>query len=100
MTRRISGMVIGIVAAATYAAAQPPGGGSGVPGVRRGGPGDLGGALDGVRAMLAGGAGQLPVQGAPFSAEGVTTTTQTLADGTRIERTVTARIYRDSQGRV
>jgi hypothetical protein len=39
------------------------------------------------------------VRGAPYSGEGVTTTTQTLADGTRIERTVRARFYRDSEGR-
>lgn len=39
------------------------------------------------------------VRGAPYSAEGVTTTTQTLADGTHIERTVRARFYRDSDGR-
>jgi len=39
------------------------------------------------------------VLGAPYSAEGVTTTTQTLADGTHIERTVRARFYRDSDGR-
>lgn len=40
------------------------------------------------------------VRGAPFSGEGVTTTSQTLADGTRIERRVTARLYRDTEGRV
>ena len=39
------------------------------------------------------------VVGAPYSGEGVTTTTQTLADGTRIERTVRARFYRDGEGR-
>jgi hypothetical protein len=39
------------------------------------------------------------VRGAPYSGEGVTTTTQTLADGTRIERTVRARFYRDAEGR-
>jgi hypothetical protein len=39
------------------------------------------------------------VRGAPYSGEGVTTTTQMLADGTRIERTVRARFYRDSEGR-
>jgi hypothetical protein len=39
------------------------------------------------------------VRGAPYSGEGVTTTTQTLADGTHIERTVRARFYRDSDGR-
>jgi len=39
------------------------------------------------------------VVGAPYSGEGVTTTTQVLADGTRIERTVTAKVWRDSEGR-
>ena len=39
------------------------------------------------------------VRGAPYSGEGITTTTQTLADGTRIERTVRARFYRDGDGR-
>jgi len=39
------------------------------------------------------------VVGAPYSGEGITTTTQTLADGTRIERTVRARFYRDGEGR-
>ena len=40
------------------------------------------------------------VRDAPFSAEGITTVTQTLADGTRIERTTTSRFYRDSAGRM
>jgi hypothetical protein len=40
------------------------------------------------------------VRGLPYSADAVTTLTHTLADGTRIERTVTARLYRDSAGRV
>jgi hypothetical protein len=40
------------------------------------------------------------VRNAPFSGEGVTTVTQTLADGTRIERTTTSKFYRDSAGRV
>ncbi len=40
------------------------------------------------------------VFGEPFSADGITTLTQTLADGTRIERTVPSRFYRDSQGRL
>jgi hypothetical protein len=48
--------------------------------------------------------GEVPVgpivRGAPFSAEGVTTVSQTLGDGTRIERTVTAKLYRDGDGRV
>lgn len=40
------------------------------------------------------------VKGAPFSGEGITTVNATLFDGTRIERTVTAKMYRDSAGRV
>src|SRR6185436_14623342 len=40
------------------------------------------------------------VTGAPYSGEGVTTVTQTLGDGTRIERRVTAKFYRDRAGRV
>lgn len=39
------------------------------------------------------------VKGAPYSAQAVTETTQTLADGNRIHRTVTAGVYRDSEGR-
>jgi len=40
------------------------------------------------------------VKGQPYSAEGVTKITQTLADGTRIEREVRSKFYRDSSGRV
>ena len=40
------------------------------------------------------------VRGAPFSGEGITTVSQTLGDGTRIERRVTAKVYRDSEGRI
>ena len=40
-----------------------------------------------------------PVKGAPYSAQAVTETTQTLADGTRIVQKSTAMIYRDSLGR-
>jgi len=39
------------------------------------------------------------VRGAPYSGEGVTTLTQTLSDGTRIERTVRSQLYRDGEGR-
>src|SRR3989442_1893464 len=46
--------------------------------------------------MLVGGN---PVKGAPYSAQAVTETTQTLADGTRIVQKSTAMIYRDSLGR-
>jgi hypothetical protein len=40
------------------------------------------------------------IRDAPFSADGLTTISQTLADGTRIERHVPTRLYRDSRGRV
>ena len=40
------------------------------------------------------------VRDAPYSGEGVTTTIQTLSDGTRIERTSRTRVWRDRMGRV
>jgi hypothetical protein len=40
-----------------------------------------------------------PVKGAPYSAQAVTETTQTLADGNRIVQKSTATRYRDSEGR-
>jgi hypothetical protein len=40
------------------------------------------------------------VKGAPYSGEGITTVKLTLYDGTKMERTVTAKFYRDSEGRV
>lgn len=40
------------------------------------------------------------VAGAPYTAVGVTETTQTLADGTSINRRIQANIFRDGQGRV
>jgi hypothetical protein len=39
------------------------------------------------------------VKGAPYSAQAVTESTQTLADGNRIVRRTTASVYRDSEGR-
>lgn len=39
------------------------------------------------------------VKNAPYSAEVVTETTHTLADGNRITRKITSKIYRDSEGR-
>ncbi len=41
-----------------------------------------------------------PVKGAPYSAEAVTEVTQTLADGTHINRQETYNIYRDGEGRI
>src|SRR5207249_3271568 len=40
------------------------------------------------------------LKGAPYSAEVVTDSAQTLADGNRIVQHSTGRVYRDSQGRV
>jgi hypothetical protein len=40
-----------------------------------------------------------PVKGAPFAADAVIQTTQTLANGTHITRNSTAAMYRDSEGR-
>ena len=60
-------------------------------------------ALVGVMGLLltSGVAAQEPiVKGAPYSGEGITTVKLTMFDGTRMERTVTAKFYRDSQGRV
>lgn len=39
------------------------------------------------------------VKGAPYSAESVTETVQTLADGNRIVNKITTQVYRDSEGR-
>ncbi len=46
------------------------------------------------------GFGGKPVKGAPYSAEGITETTQTLADGNKIVHKSSALFYRDTEGRV
>ncbi len=71
----------------------PPGPGPDRPG-RMGMP--FGGGFGGL--MMSGGAEV--VTGAPYSAQAITEITQTLADGNRIVRRVTASVYRDSAGRV
>lgn len=43
--------------------------------------------------------GDKTVTGAPYSAEAITETTQTLADGNKISRKNSAQLYRDSEGR-
>ena len=73
------------------------GGGTGVgsgsgQGRARGG----GGGTTGMRVPIEG----APVKGAPYFAEVVTESVQNLADGNRIVRKTTGRVYRDSQGRV
>jgi hypothetical protein len=44
--------------------------------------------------------GLMPFANAPFSAEAVTTVSQRLRDGTRLEQSTTARYYRDTRGRL
>src|SRR5258705_5916027 len=65
---------------------------AGVPG----GPIGVGGTFNFMAGELVGGK---PVKGAPYSAEAVTESTQTLADGNRIVNRTTATVYRDSEGR-
>jgi len=76
--------VVGLAAASLFA--QGPG---------RRGPG--GGDFALVRAEF--GMSNKVVQGAPYSAQAVTQFTQTLANGDHVQRTTTAAIARDSQGR-
>jgi hypothetical protein len=52
-----------------------------------------------VGAVSSSGFGGPAVAGAPYSAEEITEKVQTLADGTRITHTSTAKMYRDSEGR-
>ncbi len=98
-SHRFPGPILGLVLLAVTAllltpaapAQNPPGGpppGGGWRGMRGPGPGGFG------RRGLA-----RVVTGEPYSAQAVTTTVQTLADGTTIKRQITASIARDSEGR-
>src|SRR5687768_6537508 len=42
---------------------------------------------------------EMPTKGAPYSAETIVEGTQTLADGNRINRKTTGRVFRDGEGR-
>lgn len=96
MSMRRSSIVLLVAAGCAYA--QDPGSGRGRMG--RFEPG-MAGPLPGARLVgaVAGMPGRV-VQNAPYSADVVTETTQTLPDGNHIRQTSTARMYRDSQGRV
>jgi len=59
------------------------------------GPGPFTVDFIGAEAMFSG----KPVKGAPYTADSVTETTQTLGDGNHITRKTTSTIYRDSEGR-
>lgn len=92
MTRFYSALAVMLLGAVSVLA-QPGPRRMGGPGGGPGGPGDF--------ALLRGEfgfAGKL-VTGAPYSAQAVTHFTQTLADGTHIQRSSTASVARDSQGR-
>lgn len=95
MTRKQLYLASALTFLASVAGAQPGGRGGPPPGTPRGAGAGFGGTLE----FIAGEPAGAIVQGAPYSGEGVTTVTQTLGDGTRIERTVRAKVYRDSEGR-
>jgi hypothetical protein len=80
----IRAALIGILAIAAGLFAQGPGAG-------RGPRGRFVGAQPGMPGRV--------VKGAPYSADVVTETTQTLSDGNHIRQTSTVRVYRDSEGR-
>lgn len=84
-------MLMGLLMAVASAYAQPQGP---PPGPRGRGPGGPGGFL-GAEVFRPGHV----VTAAPFSADVVTTTTQTLSDGSHINQSNTAHVYRDSEGR-
>ncbi|HLL99654.1 MAG TPA: hypothetical protein VK400_01250 [Pyrinomonadaceae bacterium] len=52
-----------------------------------------------VTAEIIAGSSTAVVKGAPFSAEAISESTQVLADGNKISRTFTVRMYRDGDGR-
>ena len=87
-----------VLALAAGAIAQPPGRGRG-----RGSIGDNPGGGPQPDARLIGavaGMQRQVVKGAPYSADMITETSQTLPDGNHIRQTSTAKIYRDAEGRV
>ena len=95
---RITVLTLALLAAGGYAFAQQHAPADGVKIAHAAGGGAPGGTqiqIEYIAAELGGGV----VKGAPYSAESVTETTQTLADGNRIARKSAAAVYRDSQGR-
>src|ERR1700676_5611445 len=82
-----------VAGAGAFAQPGPPQMGRGFPGRGPMGPGDF--------AFIRGefGIANKVVQGAPYTAQAVTQFTRTLGDGNRIQRTTTALVARDSDGR-
>jgi hypothetical protein len=98
MLTRTTLTVAGLLFLAVAASAQNPG-----PGRGRGrfGPPAADAAAPGGARFLGAEAG-MPgrvVKNAPYSADTVTETTQTLTDGNRIRQSSTAKVYRDAEGR-
>ena len=98
MLTRTTLTVAGLLILAVAASAQNPGPGRGRG--RFGPPAADVAAPGGARFLGAevGMTGQV-VKNAPYSADMVTETTQTLADGNRIRQSSTAKVYRDTEGR-
>jgi len=97
--------VVATVAAPAGAQSGPRGGGPGRGAVNLSGDVEtLGRVADELRGTMNFMAGEVPlgpiVKSAPFCADGSTTSSQTLGDGTKISRTANARICRDSEGRI
>jgi hypothetical protein len=93
---RIRRFLIGLPLAAVCAFAQGPGHGPGRGGgLGFGGPPGPGPRFLGAEAGMPG----RVVKNAPYSADIVTESTQTLADGNHIRQSTTAKFYRDSEGR-
>jgi hypothetical protein len=91
--------IAALLALSLSAFGQGPGPGRG-PGPRRGfdaaqGPGGPGARFLGAEAGMPG----RTVKGAPYSAEVVTESSHTLADGNHIKQSATSKVYRDSEGR-
>jgi hypothetical protein len=90
-----------VLAAGAYGQNPPPGGGRmGRSGRGPADPAFQGAAPGGVRFLgaEAGMPGRV-VKNAPYSADSVTESTQTLPDGNHIRQTTTSRVYRDTEGR-
>jgi hypothetical protein len=89
----------GVLAAQTPSTAPPPQGQP--PGGRDGFRAMGGGPDDGIRFLgFEAGLGEKTVTGAPFSATFTTSTSQTLADGNKIQRNSAGSVARDAQGRM
>ncbi|MCX6631892.1 MAG: hypothetical protein NTW28_30150 [Candidatus Solibacter sp.] len=92
---RITVVALIALAAAAFAQGPPPG---------RGGRGRMGfdGSLGRGGPPIESGPGILRagVKNAPFSADVITESSHTLADGNHIRQTVTSKVYRDGEGRI